>query len=77
MKLILTKSVVITGHPGLAVGDVFEETKQPEFLISIGVAREFVPSEAIKESEEPQTREPVIENREPDIKPKRNKSKLP
>jgi hypothetical protein len=67
MKLKLIKPVVINGHPGVAVGDVFECVKNPHLLIADGYVVE------VKESkEEIQTREPVVENRDP--KPKKQKA---
>jgi hypothetical protein len=73
VKLRLLMPVVIGGHPGLKKGDVFEHTKHPQYLIGMGFCEE-VKEEALKYVEEIATREPEIENRDP--QPKRSQRKL-
>lgn len=67
MKIRLLKPITVLDHPGVKVGDVFDiHAERGEILVRIGDA------EAV--SEKIQTREPVIENRDPAIElPKRKK----
>jgi len=66
MRLRLLKSVVVTGHPGVKVGDVFEEKAWAGYLLSCKYAEEVKdePAEIV-------TREPEIEHRDP--APKKSK----
>lgn len=77
MKLrLIREGIVVTGHPGLKLGDVFEETRQPGYIISLGIAEEV--KDSPRNLDEPTSREPEIESRDPEIKPvKRTKKTLP
>ena len=77
MKLrLIREGIVVTGHPGLKLGDGFEETRQPGYIISLGMAEEV--KDSPRNLDEPTSREPEIESRDPDIKPvKRTKKTLP
>ena len=67
MRLKLTKPVAIGGHPGLAVGDIFESNDRDLLEWCVEVAeRPAVAAEVV-------TREPVVEHRDP----KRLKKTLP
>ena len=69
----MLKPVVITGHPGLAVGDIFESADRSflEWCVEVKDA----PERQVDRRPEIVTREPVVENRDP--VPKRSKKTLP
>ena len=76
MKIKLKQSVVVRGHPGVKAGDEIEAAPQlSSELLGLGLAE--IAAETI------QTREPVIENRDPGTqpvqpsKPRRSKSVVP
>ena len=71
MKLKLTKPVVISGHPGLAVGDIFESNDRGLLVYCVEVADE-------PRRLEIETRDPEVENRDPEVKiTKRTRKTLP
>ncbi len=74
MKLRLIKPVVITGHPGIKPGDIFEE-KHPGHLLGAGYCEEVKDEAPPRFVEEIETRTPAIESRDP--QPKRTSRKLP
>ena len=71
MRLKLLKPVVISGHPGLAVGDIFESDDRGLLFY----CEEVKPEARVERAADIETREPVVENRDP--QPKRLKKTLP
>ena len=76
MTIRITRPVVVKGFPGAGVGDVLE--------VPAGIAGDLlglnaaVECKAVEAVEPVQTREPEIENREPEIRTtKRSKKTLP
>ncbi len=65
MKIKLTERVIVSGHAGAQPGDVLEVSPScASTLIQMGKAVEF--AEPAKSAPEVvQTREPVVENRDP------------
>lgn len=74
MRIKLLTGAVVKGHPGVVVGQVFEcNDAAARELLSMRIA------ELVETVEPVQTREPVIENRDPVIErtTKRGKKSLP
>ena len=77
MRLKLIQPVVIAGHPGLGVGDIFEDSDRGLLAFCVEVN-----DEPVKETPRPVVDPFVVENREPELEnrdpvPKRFKKKLP
>ena len=73
MRIKLLKSIVVPGFPGISAGSVFEA---PEALVKLLMGRghaEIV--RAVSKPEVVQTREPVVETRDPQPAPKSRKSR--
>lgn len=63
MTIKLLKPVIVRDNPGVQVGDVFEPSKDvASELIGMGLAE---PCEVVVKREEIQTREPIVEHRDP------------
>lgn len=68
MKIELLESVVVRGHAGAKVGDVLEVLPNlGAELIGMNLGRAVETSEAVPEAI--QSREPVIESRDPETPP--------
>ena len=72
MRLKLIQPVVIEGHPGLGVGDIFESNDRG--LLVYCVEAKEAPEIRVDRGPDIVTREPVVENRDP---VKRSKKTLP
>ena len=71
MRLKLIKPVVVEGHPGLGVGDIFESNDRGLLVYCVEVKDE----PRVDRGPDVVTREPVVENRDPVVK--RSRKTLP
>jgi hypothetical protein len=73
MLVRLLKDCVVSGYPGVQVGDIFEvEQELGRNLVFRGILTEIT---AVKAPEVIQAREPVVQTRDPE--PKRSRKQLP
>lgn len=70
MKIKLLKAIVIKGHPGVSVGDVFDVADSIGADLCVEGAAELVKAEPTRTIE---VREPEVESRDPQPTPKKRR----